>query len=103
MPLCGSCAQFGLSIFHRLLKGRVGENFFDIFALDTPLQGQQVLRDHIRHRSTIFSSKDLGELGEVLVETYIETSFRHNKSPLYLLPLCAQQEQMSRAKRDLRI
>ena len=81
MPLCGSVAQFGLSVFHRLLEGWMGENFFDMFALDTPLQAQKVLRDHIRNRCAIFSGKDLSELGEVLVETYIETCFRHKKPP----------------------
>jgi hypothetical protein len=95
MPFCSPGLQFGLNIFHRLLKSRVLQNHFYMLAIDSPLQGQQVLGEHFGNRCAVFSRKNPGEIGEVLVQAYIDTRLGHDKPPLGFFPSYPRREQLS--------
>jgi len=44
---------------------------------DTSLERQEVLRDEIGNRGTVFGRKDFDKVNEILVQAKIQTGFRH--------------------------
>jgi len=56
----------------------MSEDRLQPLALDSPFQGEQVLRDDVSDRGPVLRRKDLGEGDQILVKTEVQTRFRHN-------------------------